>query len=50
MAARIGWSKKTVQTLLDELRQKEVVDVQREGKGKRVTVNGKLPAFLAGEV
>ena len=50
MAARIGWSKKTVQTLLDELREKEVVDVQREGKGKRVTVNGKLPAFLAGEV
>lgn len=50
MAARIGWSKKTVQTLLDELRTKEVVEVQREGKGKRVTVNGKLPAFLAGEI
>lgn len=50
MAARIGWSKKTVQTLLDELWTKEVVEVQREGKGKRVMVNGKLPAFLAGEI
>lgn len=50
MAARIGKSKKTVQDLLADLVAKEVVHIEKLGRGKSVTVNGKFPAFKAGEM
>lgn len=48
MAARIGKSKKTIQDLLADLIAKEVVHVEKAGKGKSVTVNGKFEAFRDG--
>jgi hypothetical protein len=50
MADQIGKSKKTIQDLLADLAAKEVVEIKKIGRGKSVTVNGKLPAFLAGEL
>lgn len=45
MAVRIGRSKKTVQDLLADLVAKEVVHIEKVGRGKSVTVNGKFEAF-----
>lgn len=50
MAARIGKSKKTVQDLLADLAAKEVVHIEKTGRGKSVSVNGKFSAFKAGEL
>lgn len=50
MAVRIGKSKKTIQDLLADLAAKEVVHIQKGGRGKTVTVNGKFSAFQAGEI
>ncbi len=50
MAAKIGKSKKTIQDLLADLSAKEVVHVEKVGRGKTVTVNGKFAAFKAGEI
>lgn len=50
MAAKIGKSKKTVQDLLADLVAKEVVHIEKVGRGKSVTVNGKFAAFKAGEL
>ena len=46
----IGVSHTTVSDLLSNLASKEVVHVEKVGRGKSVTVNGKLSAFLAGEI
>jgi hypothetical protein len=50
MAARIGKSKKTIQDLLADLSAKEVVHIEKVGRGKTVAVNGKFAAFKAGEI
>jgi hypothetical protein len=50
MAARIGKSKKTVQDLLADLVAKDVVHIEKSGRGKSVAVNGKFPAFKAGKM
>lgn len=50
MADEIGKSKKTIQDLLADLVAKEVVHVKKKGRGKIVTVNGNLPAFLNGDL
>ena len=50
MAAKIGKSKKTVQDLRADLVAKEVVHIEKIGRGKSVTVNGKFAAFKAGEL
>lgn len=50
MAAKIGKSKKTIQDLLADLSAKEVVHIEKSGRGKTVTVNGKFAAFKAGEI
>lgn len=50
MANEIGKSKKTIQDLLADLVAKKVVHVEKQGRGKIVTVNGNLPAFLKGEL
>lgn len=50
VADEIGVSHTTVSDLLSNLVSKEVVHVEKSGRGKAVTVNGKLSAFLAGEL
>lgn len=50
MAEKIGKSKKTIQDLLADLAAKEVVEIEKIGRGKSVTVNGKFPVFVAGEL
>lgn len=50
MAAKIGKSKKTIQDLLADLSAKEVVYIEKVGRGKTVAVNGKFAAFKAGEI
>lgn len=50
MAKKIGKSKKTIQDLLADLAAKKVVHIEKAGRGKTVTVNGKLSAFLDGEL
>ena len=47
MAAEIGKSKKTIQDLLADLVAKEVVHVERRGRGKIVTVNGRYEEFAS---
>lgn len=46
----IGVSHTTVADLLSNLASKEVVHIEKAGRGKTVTINGKLSAFLAGEL
>jgi hypothetical protein len=50
VADEIGVSHTTVSDLLSNLASKEVVHVEKIGRGKTVTVNGKLSAFMAGEL
>jgi hypothetical protein len=50
VADEIGVSHTTVSDLLSNLVSKQVVHVEKVGRGKTVTVNGKLSAFLAGEI
>lgn len=50
MAAKIGKSKKTVQDLLADLVAKQVVHIEKAGRGKTVTVNGKFADFKNGKI
>lgn len=50
VADEIGVTHTTVSNLLSNLVSKEVVHIEKSGRGKAVTVNGKLSAFLAGEL
>ncbi len=50
VADEIGVSHTTVSDLLSNLVSKEVVHVEKQGRGKMVTVNGKLSAFMNGEL
>lgn len=50
MGLAIGVSKRKVQLLRDDLAKKHVIKIDILSKGKSVTVNGQLPAFLSGEL
>lgn len=50
MGIALGISKRKVQLLRDDLKAKHVIKIDILSKGKSVTVNGQLPAFLAGEL